>query len=94
LYKPRNLQHQNALTELSPREAEIFELMGQGYRIRQVANKLGKSYSTIDTYIEKISNKTGVERADLPEYSVRMRTRRVVLEELERHGITTTRRDF
>ena len=50
---------------LTGRELEVFELIGQGQTTRKIANELGLSVHTIDTYREriklKLNLKSGVE---------------------------------
>ncbi len=42
---------------LSNRELEVFQLIGQGLKTRKVAEQLGLSVKTIETYIEHIKKK-------------------------------------
>jgi DNA-binding NarL/FixJ family response regulator len=44
---------------LSPREKEVLQLLADGVGTRQVAQKLGISYSTVRTHIRSISGKLG-----------------------------------
>ena len=42
---------------LSNRELEVFQLIGQGLKTRKIAEQLGLSVKTIETYIEHIKKK-------------------------------------
>ena len=54
------------LNILSDREIEVLALMGQGYRTREIAEKLSRSISTINRHRESIGEKIGVtDRAKL-----------------------------
>jgi DNA-binding NarL/FixJ family response regulator len=44
---------------LSPREREVLQHMADGIPTRQIAQKLGVSYSTVRTHIRSISTKLG-----------------------------------
>jgi DNA-binding NarL/FixJ family response regulator len=39
---------------LSPREMEVLELLTQGFAYKEIADKLKVTYSTVQTYIERI----------------------------------------
>jgi DNA-binding NarL/FixJ family response regulator len=43
--------------ELSPRELEVFELIGNGRSTRDIAEQLGLSVHTIETHREKLRAK-------------------------------------
>jgi len=45
---------------LSPRESQIYELMGQGYTTRQIAERLEISTKTVETYRDNIKNKMDI----------------------------------
>ncbi|MEJ2190608.1 MAG: response regulator [Acidobacteriota bacterium] len=49
------------LEQLSDRELEVFELIGQGLTTRAVAEHLGLSVKTVETYRENIKNKLNLE---------------------------------
>jgi DNA-binding NarL/FixJ family response regulator len=49
------------LEQLSDRELEVFELIGQGSTTRSVAEHLGLSIKTVETYRENIKNKLSLE---------------------------------
>jgi DNA-binding NarL/FixJ family response regulator len=54
--------HAGSLMEtLSDREMEVFELIGDGYSTREIAQKLRLSVKTIDSYREHIKLKLGLE---------------------------------
>jgi len=45
---------------LSPREQEVLELMAEGYRYKEVADKLGIGIETVKTYVKNICIKMHV----------------------------------
>lgn len=45
---------------LSPREAEVLELLSQGLIYKEISDKLGISYETVHTYIRRIYEKLQV----------------------------------
>lgn len=45
---------------LAEREAEVLELLARGYQCKEVAQKLGVSYSTVRTYVARIYEKLQV----------------------------------
>lgn len=49
------------LDQLSDRELEVFELIGQGLTTRSTADHLGLSVKTIETYRENIKTKLNLE---------------------------------
>lgn len=53
---------QDAVERLSDREMEVFELIGDGYTTRQIAERLGLSVKTIDTYREHLKLKLRIAR--------------------------------
>jgi DNA-binding CsgD family transcriptional regulator len=61
---PLRAQHWQAIVEamgLSPRQAEIAELMARGATLEQMAELLGMAVSTIRTQQERIYAKTGAK---------------------------------
>jgi DNA-binding NarL/FixJ family response regulator len=48
------------LENLSPREQEVLSLLAKGYLYKEIADQLHVSYSTVHTYIERISKKLHV----------------------------------
>jgi DNA-binding NarL/FixJ family response regulator len=46
---------------LSPREREVLQLMADGIPTRQIAQRLGISYSTVRTHVRSISLKLGTK---------------------------------
>lgn len=48
------------MEKLSDREMEVFELLGNGYGTREIANLLNLSVKTIDSYREHLKEKLGV----------------------------------
>ena len=51
--------------DLSPRENEILELLSQGFTYKEIADKLGSSYATVRTHIERIYGKLHVNSRSL-----------------------------
>ena len=55
----------NAVSQLSDRELEVFKLLGQGYGIGEIAEKLNVNFKTVHTYCTRIKEKlkisTGAE---------------------------------
>lgn len=56
---------------LSDREMEVFQLIGNGYATRQIAERLNLSVKTIDSYREHLKLKLSLESgADLVRYAI------------------------
>lgn len=56
---------------LSDREMEVFQLLGNGYSTRQIAERLNLSVKTIDSYREHLKLKLNLETgADLIRYAI------------------------
>lgn len=56
---------------LSDREMEVFQLLGNGYATRQIAERLNLSVKTIDSYREHLKLKLNLESgADLVRYAI------------------------
>ena len=51
---------ENELSQLSKREEEVLDLLAQGYLCKEIANKLGISNNTVDTYRRRIYEKLHV----------------------------------
>lgn len=49
---------------LSPRESQIFELMGQGETTRQIAERLQISTKTVETYRDNIKSKMSISNVN------------------------------
>ena len=49
-----------ATENLSPREAEVLDLLSQGLIYKEISDKLGISYETVHTYIRRIYEKLQV----------------------------------
>lgn len=49
-----------SIQNLSNRELEVFELLGKGHGTKQVADALGLSVKTIETYRSNIKSKLGI----------------------------------
>jgi two-component system response regulator NreC len=60
-----------AAPPLSQREGEVLDLVAQGYTNQQVAERLGLSVKTIETYRSRLVDKLGLRsRADLVRYAL------------------------
>jgi DNA-binding NarL/FixJ family response regulator len=58
-------------TPLSPREREVLELVAQGYTNQQIADHLGLSVKTVETYRARLVEKLGLQsRAELVRYAL------------------------
>jgi len=56
---------------LSDRELEVFQLIGQGFKSREISSKLNLSVKTIETYREHIKDKLSLEDAtELVRYAI------------------------
>lgn len=56
--RPENKQ--SGLEELSPREKSVLELLAKGYLYKEIAEQLGLSVLTIDTYVRRVYDKLHV----------------------------------
>lgn len=56
-----NGQAKDPIESLSDRELEVFDLLGQGLRTRDVAERLCLSVKTIETYRDNIKGKLGLD---------------------------------
>lgn len=52
-----------AFERLTDREREVFALVGRGMTTREIAQKLGRSVKTIETYQSRIKEKLGLANA-------------------------------
>jgi DNA-binding NarL/FixJ family response regulator len=58
-------------TPLSQREREVLELVAQGYTNQQIADQLGLSVKTVETYRARLVEKLGLQsRAELVRYAL------------------------
>jgi DNA-binding NarL/FixJ family response regulator len=48
------------LESLTPREKEVLRLMAEGVSSRDIASRLGISYTTVRTHIRSLGSKLGV----------------------------------
>jgi len=51
------------IEQLSDRELEVFQLIGQGFKTRQIAEKLHVGFKTADTYRTRIKEKLNLENS-------------------------------
>lgn len=59
------------LGQLSPREREIFGLVAQGFTNQQIADQLGISIKSVETYRARVMEKLGLRsRADLVQFAL------------------------
>ncbi len=60
-----------AIDSLSDREMEVFQLIGNGYSTKQIAQKLNLSSKTIDSYREHLKEKLNLETGpELVQYAI------------------------
>ncbi|HON16507.1 MAG TPA: response regulator transcription factor [Spirochaetota bacterium] len=52
-----------SVSSLTDRELQVFELIGQGFDTREIAEKLRLSVKTVDTYKEHIKDKLNLKNA-------------------------------
>ena len=62
-----------ALNLLTPREIRVFRALGKGLLNKQIAQELGLSLSTVETYRKSISSKLGLSGAELVRAAVLQR---------------------
>ena len=48
------------MENLSPREQEVLDCLAQGFLYKEIADRIGVSYATIRTHIERIYHKLHV----------------------------------
>jgi two-component system, NarL family, response regulator NreC len=59
------------ISQLSPREREIFSMVAQGFTNQQIADRLGISIKSVETYRARVMEKLGLRsRADLVQYAL------------------------
>ncbi len=69
--KPAAGQPGGSTNLLSPREREVLDLVAQGYTNQQMADRLGLSVKTVETYRSRLVEKLGLRsRADLVRYAL------------------------
>jgi DNA-binding NarL/FixJ family response regulator len=61
--RPAQKEESSSIESLSDRELEVFQLIGQGYQSREIAQKLHLSVKTIESYREHIKVKLNLENA-------------------------------
>ena len=59
----QTLETASPVHALSDRELQVFRLIGQGRTTRQIAGALSRSVKTIESHIEHIKNKLGIQSA-------------------------------
>lgn len=63
LHTPRNTDP-SALSSLSDREVEVFEQLGRGLRMREVADRLGISPKTVESHVASLKRKLDIAHAN------------------------------
>lgn len=64
-------QGNEPMDTLSPREREVLDLVARGYTNHQIAERLGLSVRTVETYRSRLVEKLGLRsRADLVRYAL------------------------
>ena len=48
------------MEDLSPREQEVLDFLARGFLYKEIADRLGVSYATIRTHVERIYQKLRV----------------------------------
>jgi DNA-binding CsgD family transcriptional regulator len=64
---------------ISHREAEVLKHIGQGLRSKAIAEKLGLSIKTIETYKEHLKTRLNCEASDLPIAAVQLGLVKIVV---------------
>ena len=59
----RTLETGSPMDALSDRELQVFGLIGRGRTTRQIAGTLSRSVKTIESHLEHIKNKLGIDSA-------------------------------
>jgi len=59
----RTLETRSPIHRLSDRELQVFRLIGQGRTTRQIAGIQTRSVKTVESHLEHIKNKLGIESA-------------------------------
>jgi DNA-binding NarL/FixJ family response regulator len=58
---------------LSAREREVLSYLGQGHTNREIAERIGLSIKTVETYRQRLAQKLGVRRrADFVQYALKL----------------------
>jgi len=70
---PSPARVRTATAELSPREAEIFALMGDGLTTRQIAERLHLSEHTVHTHRKRLALKLGTQGDELTRLAITQR---------------------
>lgn len=52
------------IDRLADRELEVFDLIGRGLTVREIASQLGLGITTVDTYKARIKEKLNLENSD------------------------------
>jgi DNA-binding NarL/FixJ family response regulator len=72
LVRPESAPQQGRLELLSEREFEVFNLIGKGIGPSDIAERLGLSVKTIESYRERIKEKLSLKTgAELVRYAVK-----------------------
>ncbi|HYD52653.1 MAG TPA: response regulator transcription factor [Gemmatimonadaceae bacterium] len=69
----RSADDRTRLEKLSDREREVLRLVAEGYGAPEIARQLGISAKTVDTYRQRVSEKTGFSgRPDFVRFALRV----------------------
>lgn len=69
----RSADDRTRLEKLSDREREVLRLVAEGYGAPDIARRLGISAKTVDTYRQRVSEKTGFSgRPDFVRFALRV----------------------
>jgi DNA-binding NarL/FixJ family response regulator len=61
LTAPGSGSDEEAIASLSNRELEVFESLGRGASVREIAQQLGRSVKTVETYRQRVMTKLGLD---------------------------------
>jgi DNA-binding NarL/FixJ family response regulator len=57
------VEWRHPLGSLSPRELQVFEMLGRGLDIKEIAAQLSLDHKTVELYRQRIKTKLGVSSA-------------------------------
>jgi DNA-binding NarL/FixJ family response regulator len=57
------IELRHPLGSLSPREVQVFEMLGRGLEIKEIADQLSLDHKTVEMYRQRIKTKLGVSSA-------------------------------
>lgn len=78
LYRRFNRDPESSRNALTPREREVFEKLGDGLTISEIASRLGVSAKTVETHKENMKRKLGtLSASELRQRAIQERDRHV-----------------